>query len=317
MGAHTLLRFALDAPRARGRARGRSRPRSTPSGRRPGAGSRAGTRSPTGCASGGVEGFVEAYGEPARARAWRDTVAQGPAPAAVARTSTPTRVADALHAVPRSRPFEALDELGAIDAPTVVVASRDEADPGHPLRASASATPSAIPGARLVVRGAGQLAARLAGRPALEGDRRASRSRRRGVSEPAGYSGTPLPRSSGSSRARAWRVLSAAAASPARSGELPDGVTVRDAAARAAGRDRVLHDAAAALERRIPSCARARAGGAAVDRLAEARVGRGDRHDRGRRARVALAHRLVDNKVAAIDATWSGLQLVIRVADRA
>jgi hypothetical protein len=26
---------------------------------------------------------------------------------------------------------------------------------------------------------------------------------------------------------------------------------------------------------------------------------------------------LVDNKVAAIDATWSGLQLVIRVVDRA
>ena len=31
---------------------------------------------------------------------------------------------------------------------------------------------------------------------------------------------------------------------------------------------------------------------------------------------IALAHRLVDNKVAAVDATWSGLQLVIRVADR-
>jgi hypothetical protein len=31
---------------------------------------------------------------------------------------------------------------------------------------------------------------------------------------------------------------------------------------------------------------------------------------------VALSHRLVDNKVAAVDATWSGLQLVIRVADR-
>jgi hypothetical protein len=31
---------------------------------------------------------------------------------------------------------------------------------------------------------------------------------------------------------------------------------------------------------------------------------------------VALAHRLVDNKVAAVDETWSGLQLVIRVRDR-
>jgi hypothetical protein len=31
---------------------------------------------------------------------------------------------------------------------------------------------------------------------------------------------------------------------------------------------------------------------------------------------IALANRLVDNKVAAIDATWSGLRLVIRLADR-
>ena len=31
---------------------------------------------------------------------------------------------------------------------------------------------------------------------------------------------------------------------------------------------------------------------------------------------LAIANRLVDNKVAAIDAIWSGLQLVIRVTDR-
>ena len=31
---------------------------------------------------------------------------------------------------------------------------------------------------------------------------------------------------------------------------------------------------------------------------------------------LALTHRLVDNKVAAIDDVWSGLQLVIRVSDR-
>jgi hypothetical protein len=31
---------------------------------------------------------------------------------------------------------------------------------------------------------------------------------------------------------------------------------------------------------------------------------------------IALEHRLVDNKVAALDATWSGLQLVIRLVDR-
>ena len=31
---------------------------------------------------------------------------------------------------------------------------------------------------------------------------------------------------------------------------------------------------------------------------------------------VALPTGLVDNKVCAIDATWSGLRLVIRLADR-
>jgi pimeloyl-ACP methyl ester carboxylesterase len=42
-------------------------------------------------------------------------------------------VADALRVVPRSRPFDSLDQLEGIDAPALVVGSRDEADPGHPL----------------------------------------------------------------------------------------------------------------------------------------------------------------------------------------
>ena len=84
----------------------------------------------------------------------------------------PDAVADALHAVPRSRPFESWDELGEIAVPTVVVASRDEADPGHPY-AIGERYAEAIPGARAALRGAGQLPAGLAGRPALEGDQRA------------------------------------------------------------------------------------------------------------------------------------------------
>jgi pimeloyl-ACP methyl ester carboxylesterase len=62
----------------------------------------------------------------------------------------PEAVADALERVPRSLPFGALGDLAAIDAPTVVVADRDEADPGHPL-ALGEAYAAAIPGARLVV----------------------------------------------------------------------------------------------------------------------------------------------------------------------
>jgi pimeloyl-ACP methyl ester carboxylesterase len=66
----------------------------------------------------------------------------------------PLAVADALEAVPRSRPFERLDELRALSVPTVVIASRDEADPGHPL-AVGERYARTVPGARLVVEDAG------------------------------------------------------------------------------------------------------------------------------------------------------------------
>src|SRR5262249_26279745 len=42
----------------------------------------------------------------------------------------------ALRETPRSRPFEEISELGAIDVPALVVASRDEADPGHPYKSA-------------------------------------------------------------------------------------------------------------------------------------------------------------------------------------
>jgi hypothetical protein len=58
-------------------------------------------------------------------------------------------VADALVAVPRSRPFGEVEELGKISVPTTIVASDDEADPEHPF-AVGEAYAAAIPGARLV-----------------------------------------------------------------------------------------------------------------------------------------------------------------------
>jgi hypothetical protein len=57
--------------------------------------------------------------------------------------------------VPRSRPFESYSDLAAISAPTVVVASRDEADPEHPL-AVGEAYAAAIAGAELAVEEAGR-----------------------------------------------------------------------------------------------------------------------------------------------------------------
>ena len=61
----------------------------------------------------------------------------------------PEAVADALRAVPRSRPFGVWDDLAQVQAPTVVVASRDEADPGHPY-AIGERYAELIPGARLL-----------------------------------------------------------------------------------------------------------------------------------------------------------------------
>ena len=65
----------------------------------------------------------------------------------------PDAVADALRAVPRSRAFEDWAELGELALPTVVVASRDDADPGHPY-AVGERYAREIPGAELRLGGA-------------------------------------------------------------------------------------------------------------------------------------------------------------------
>jgi pimeloyl-ACP methyl ester carboxylesterase len=101
-----------------------------------------------GLREGGVEGFVAAYGEPRVAPAWRDTVIKV-IRQRMAEHEHPDAVADALHVVPRSRPFGGLEELGRISVPTAVVASGDEPDPEHP-QALGEAYAAAIPGARLV-----------------------------------------------------------------------------------------------------------------------------------------------------------------------
>lgn len=97
---------------------------------------------------GGVEGFVAAYGKPRVPERWQETVIK------VIRQRLSQHehlgaVADALRAVPRSRPFERIDDLGAISVPAAVVASGDEADPGHP-QSIGEAYAAAIPGAELI-----------------------------------------------------------------------------------------------------------------------------------------------------------------------
>jgi len=82
--------------------------------------------------TGGVDGFVEAYGEAEHLdERFRDTVLKV-VRQRLERHEHPEAVSDALRCVPRSKPFESLDALERIGAPTIVVPSRDEADPGHP-----------------------------------------------------------------------------------------------------------------------------------------------------------------------------------------
>ncbi len=59
-------------------------------------------------------------------------------------------VADALREVPRSSAFDGLEPLGGLEVPVLVVGSRDEADPGHPL-AVAEEYARRLPHAELVV----------------------------------------------------------------------------------------------------------------------------------------------------------------------
>ncbi len=145
MGAHTLLRFALEHPE---RAAGvvaitpAFDPDLPPNLER-------WDELAHGLRRGGVEGFVEAYRVKDEVpEGWQETV-RTVLRQRMSQHAHPGAVADALQAVPRSQPFASLEELGALSLPAVVVASRDEADPGHPL-AVGEAYAAAIPGARLV-----------------------------------------------------------------------------------------------------------------------------------------------------------------------
>jgi len=153
MGAHTILRLALDKPERVG-ALVLITPAHDPATFADPARLARWDALSHGLRTGGVEGFVRTYGEPAVPPPMRETVLTVIRQRLGAHEHLDA-VADALHAVPRSAPFAAIEELGAIGAPTLVVASRDEADPGHPY-AVAAAYADAIPGARLISEEAGR-----------------------------------------------------------------------------------------------------------------------------------------------------------------
>ena len=127
----------------------------------------------------------------------------------------------------------------------------------------------------------------------------------------AGYSGTPLPKKLGIKPEHRVMVLGA-----------PDGFALEGVqpVRRAQGLADVIvsfHTERRELERRLPVL-RERMEQAAGLWIAwpkrASKVATDITEDVVRE--VALANRLVDNKVAAIDDVWSGLRLVIRVSDR-
>jgi 3-oxoadipate enol-lactonase len=102
-----------------------------------------------GLEDGGVDGFMRAYESHGVNPEWRDTILRFTR-ARLERHAHPKAVALALREVPRSEPFAGgLEALAALDLPVLVVASRDDADSGHPLRV-AEAYAEALPDARLI-----------------------------------------------------------------------------------------------------------------------------------------------------------------------
>jgi pimeloyl-ACP methyl ester carboxylesterase len=98
---------------------------------------------------GGVDGFVGYIAERQGIEpAWRESVLRFTRERMLLHRDL-CAVAAALRETPRSRPFESLDDLSVLEVPSLVVASHDAADPGHPF-AVAEAYARALPNARLV-----------------------------------------------------------------------------------------------------------------------------------------------------------------------
>jgi hypothetical protein len=135
----------------------------------------------------------------------------------------------------------------------------------------------------------------------------------------AGYSGTPLPRKLGIKDGQRIAVLGAPEGFAEETlGPLPEGVRVLARAS--APLDLALRflTTRRELERELPRL-RAKLDPAGMLWIAWPKRASGVPTDVTEDVvrEVALANALVDTKVAAIDETWSGLRLVIRVQDRA
>ncbi|MFL5873995.1 MAG: alpha/beta fold hydrolase [Solirubrobacterales bacterium] len=99
--------------------------------------------------TGGIDGFLAYLGETQGFDPrWRDSILRFTRERLEAQ-SHPGALVQALREVPRSRPFGSLEELRGLDVPALVVASNDDADPGHPYE-TAAAYAEMLPQAQLV-----------------------------------------------------------------------------------------------------------------------------------------------------------------------
>jgi hypothetical protein len=133
------------------------------------------------------------------------------------------------------------------------------------------------------------------------------------VTAAAGYSGTPLHRKLGFKPGCVAAYVAAPDGFDALLGELPDGVTVRRQLRGPLDLIVCFVTARRELEQRLPRL-RAALAPAGMLWIAWPKRASGVETDmtEGVVREVALPTGLVDTKVAAIDATWSGLRLVIR-----
>lgn len=105
--------------------------------------------------AGGIDGFVEYLMRESRvAEGWRDGVAKASRQRMELHRNL-GEMARALRETPASRPFGSLADLARLDVPALVVASHDEADPGHPY-AVAESYAETLPNARLISEDEGQ-----------------------------------------------------------------------------------------------------------------------------------------------------------------
>jgi pimeloyl-ACP methyl ester carboxylesterase len=103
---------------------------------------------------GGVDGFLAELDRQGLDPRWRETVLRFSRERMLAHRHLDA-VAKALRELPRSRPFESMDELEFLDLPALVVASHDIADSGHPY-AVAEEYAERLPAARLASEAEGE-----------------------------------------------------------------------------------------------------------------------------------------------------------------